>query len=254
MMICSNREEWLNLVARGMRPMFSDLGSPLPDKVRIAIGFTSKGRKGRSIGECWDTTCSVDSHFEIFIRPDLSVSIDLMPIEVAAILAHELVHAAIGIRAGHGPEFRRVAKGLGLQGKMTATVAGPGFNDAIAPILAAVGPLPHARLNTGRIISSVDPDSSDEDGHQPGSGPGNSPSAKRKTRTSRGQPGTDDQNDPLTTAPKRQSSRHLKCQCLTCGYTARTSRKWLDLYGPPHCPLHGQMRFIDDGTTPDQDE
>jgi hypothetical protein len=96
--------------------MFQRLGAPLPNQLRIAIGFTSRGRRSRNIGECWDNQCSEDRHFEIFIRPDVSESKDLMPMQIAAILGHELVHATVGVAAGHGREFRRVAKGIGLVG------------------------------------------------------------------------------------------------------------------------------------------
>ena len=75
--------------------MFASLDTPLPVQLRIAIGFTSSGRRSRNIGECWDNQCSEDRHFEIFIRPDLGESKDLMPMQVAAILGHELVHAAV---------------------------------------------------------------------------------------------------------------------------------------------------------------
>ena len=144
-----NRESWLNRVAAGMAPLFEALDAPLPDRVRVAIGFTSRGAKGKAIGECWDNRLSADGHFEIFIRPDLAHAADAMPTQIAAILAHELVHAAVGIPAGHGKAFKRVALGLGLVGPMRATTPGDAFLSAIAPILAAVGPLPHGRLDTG---------------------------------------------------------------------------------------------------------
>ena len=144
-----NRESWLNRVAVGMAPLFTALGTPLPDRVRVAIGFTSRGAKGRAIGECWDNRCSADGHFEIFIRPDLAHAPDAMPAQIAAILAHELVHAAVGIAAGHGKAFKRVAVGLGLIGPMRSTTPGDAFLATVTPILAAAGPLPHARLDTG---------------------------------------------------------------------------------------------------------
>ena len=143
-----NRESWLNAVALGMAPLFEAVDAPLPDRIRVAIGFTSAGAKGKAIGECWDNRLSADSHFEIFIRPDLAHAPDAMPTQIAAILAHELVHAAVGIPAGHGKAFKRVALGLGLVGPMRATTPGYAFLAAIAPILTDVGPLPHARLDT----------------------------------------------------------------------------------------------------------
>ncbi len=126
-MIHDNRESWLNGVAAGMAPLFEALGAPLPDRVRVAIGFTSAGRRSRAIGECWDNRRSADGHFEIFIRPDLAHAPDAMPAQIAAILAHELVHAAVGIKAGHGKPFKRIALGLGLVGPMRATTPGTAF-------------------------------------------------------------------------------------------------------------------------------
>ena len=131
-----------------MAPLFADLDAPLPSRVRVAIGFTSRGAKGKAIGECWDNRCSGHGQFEIFIRPDLAHAPDAMAAQIAAILAHELVHAAVGIAAGHGKAFKRVAVGLGLVGPMRAITPGEAFLAAIAPILASVGPLPHARLDT----------------------------------------------------------------------------------------------------------
>ena len=96
------RESWLNAVAAGMAPLFEVLDAPLPDRVRVAIGFTSRGAKAKAIGECWDNRLSADGHFEIFIRPDLAHAPDAMPAQIAAILAQELVHAAVGTRQGMG--------------------------------------------------------------------------------------------------------------------------------------------------------
>src|SRR5258707_13883249 len=95
-----NREEWLNKVAERMAPWFEDQGYSLP-RYRVAIGFPSTGKRGKRIGECWDGRASADGTFEVLIRPDQSD-----PIEVAAILAHELVHAAVGLECGHKGAFR----------------------------------------------------------------------------------------------------------------------------------------------------
>ena len=81
-----NRESWLNRVAAGVAPLFKGLDAPLPDRVRVAIGFTSRGAKAKAIGECWDNRLSADGHFEIFIRPDLAHAPDAMPAQIAAIL------------------------------------------------------------------------------------------------------------------------------------------------------------------------
>jgi hypothetical protein len=186
------REEWLNDLAGKLAPMFTAKGAPLPPRVRIAIGFPSTGGKGRRVGECWDAKASKDATFEILLRPDLDA-----PAELAHILVHELVHAAVGIAAGHGPKFRKLAVALGLQGKMKSTTAGPELVAALAPILAKIGPLPHAKLDFSG----------------------------------------------LTTRPKKQTARLIKCECAACGYTVRTTRKWLEEAGAPVCPVkgHGPM-------------
>src|ERR1700733_15473825 len=93
------REAWLNYLAPRMMPISQQLAAPLLARLRIAIGFTSSGRRSKRIGECWDNRCSEDGYFEIFIRPDLGESKELLPMQVAAILGHELVHAAVGIAA-----------------------------------------------------------------------------------------------------------------------------------------------------------
>lgn len=42
----------------------------------------------------------------------------------------------------------------------------------------------------------------------------------------------------MTNGQKKQSTRMLKCICGECGYTARTSARWLDTLGAPICPCN----------------
>src|SRR4051812_42502289 len=58
-----------------------------------------------------------------------------------------VVHAAVGVEQGHGPAFGRVARAIGLEGKLTATVPGDEFKASVTPILDEVGPFPHAPLD-----------------------------------------------------------------------------------------------------------
>jgi hypothetical protein len=137
------REEWLIAFTQAARPIFEAEGFPLPRDVRVSIGFTSKGARGKAIGQCWDSGASADKHFEIFIRPNLQGNAS----RVADVLTHELVHAAVGLKAGHGAKFRKCATALGLTGKMTATVAGEKFHGWAKPILDKLGPFPGDTLN-----------------------------------------------------------------------------------------------------------
>ena len=203
-----NREAWLADVAGRLRPVFATLGAPLPDRLRIAIGFPSTGRRVKATGECWDSAASADGTVEIFIRPDLAEAADpagaSLALPVAAALARELVTAAIG--AGNPAAFRKLALGIGLTGSKRATAPGPAFVALASPIIEAAGPLPHARLR---------------------------PDAK---------PGAPGDETAAAAAPRKSAGRHIKCACPACGYLVRTARKWLDQVGPPHCPKHGPMR------------
>src|SRR5260221_14631491 len=114
-------EKWCNLVADGMAPWFEDQRYSLP-RCRIAIGFPSTGKRGKRIGECWDGHAPADGTFEVLIGPAQAD-----PIDVAAILAHELVHAAVGLEIGHKGAFRKVATRNVLEGKKTAARPGEKF-------------------------------------------------------------------------------------------------------------------------------
>lgn len=216
----NNRETWLNQLAELMAPRFAELGHPLPS-FRVSVGFPSAGMKSASIGECWDKSASGDKHFEIFLRPDRADSLD-----VAATLAHELVHTAVGLKCGHTGLFARVARSIGLAGKLTATTAGPAFVDWTRPMLEQLGQIPHAALSWRAL------------GVKRGGG-GITPKAPRDDGSR--DDGEDQQDDaPASSAPKTQTTRLRKACCADCGYTVRVTSKWLEI-GPPHCPLHGAM-------------
>lgn len=139
------REAWLNAFVALARPQFDRVGAPLPDKVRVSVGFTSHGVRSNRIGECWHDAASADGHFEIFIKPTIETDA-----RIADILTHELVHAAVGIDAGHGPAFKRVAEALGLRGKMTSTTASSEWYVWALPVLEIVGPMPYGALTDGK--------------------------------------------------------------------------------------------------------
>lgn len=138
------REEWLNRVAALLLPEFKKLGHGDYPKFRVSCGFPSTGKRGRRIGECWAPSASRDETHEIFIHPS-----EDEPVQVAAILAHELAHAVAGIPAKHGPAFKNIVRPLGLEGRACATVPGDAFKQLIAPILEKVGPYPHGALTGG---------------------------------------------------------------------------------------------------------
>ena len=64
-----NRESRPYRIATGMTPLFEARDTPLPSRVRVAIGFISCGAKGKAIGACWDNRFSGDGHFGAPLRP-----------------------------------------------------------------------------------------------------------------------------------------------------------------------------------------
>jgi hypothetical protein len=143
--ICFTREEWLSKVAAKIaHTVFEPNGYTVPSNIRYSCGFPSKhatGLRNRRIGECWSLDASDDQTFEILISPLLGDAL-----QAADVLAHEIVHATVGLKHGHKGEFARCARKIGLVGKLTATTAGEGLKQILQQIIDEVGEYPHAKL------------------------------------------------------------------------------------------------------------
>jgi hypothetical protein len=143
----ATREEWLMAAMKYVRPLFLEtVNVKVPEKVRISCGFPSKnplGNKKRRIGECWSDKASAGKVFEIFVSPVLN-----NPAEVLDTLVHEVVHATVGLEAGHKAPFVRMAKSVGLtEGKPTQAAAGPELLQRINGWAKELGDYPHDRLD-----------------------------------------------------------------------------------------------------------
>jgi len=141
------REGWLEDAVMRLRPDFVRAQCPLPAAVKVSVGFPSVHATGQrlvALGQCWDATASADNVAQVFITPLLD-----NPVDVLAVLVHELVHAAIGCEHGHKAPFKRAAVAMGLEGKMTQTTAGPRLTVRLHALSAALGEFPHAKLTPG---------------------------------------------------------------------------------------------------------
>lgn len=135
------REEWLNAFTAAARPEFIKRGFELPEKVHASVGFMF--RNAKALGQCWRPEASEDGVSQIFINPTVAGSNSWL---WAGIMTHELCHAGTpGDK--HGPKFKQWANGVGLEGKATQAVDGPEFREWAAPILEALGPIPHSAIN-----------------------------------------------------------------------------------------------------------
>lgn len=135
-----NREEWLRDLVDVLRVRYN---GELPETVHVSVGFTSKGLRSKRVGECWHANASADSAPQIFVHPGISDGV-----EVAAIVMHELCHACRP-DAKHGKEFKQLATGLGLTGKMTATVPTDSLRADLGNVVEELGPYPHPALTGG---------------------------------------------------------------------------------------------------------
>jgi hypothetical protein len=137
------REEWLSLATDRMRlGMFKRCNSVVPE-VRLSVGFPGGARTSarKAIGQYWPSQAARDGVPQVFISPVLEA-----PGDVLATLVHELVHA-VHPTAGHKGPFKALALALGLTGKMTATVAGPGLEVQLRVLAEELGPYPHGKLS-----------------------------------------------------------------------------------------------------------
>lgn len=147
----ATREGWLQALTESLRPWYEEVGLTVPP-VHIGVGFTSKGARSTRVGECWHPDASDDGVPQVFIHPRYND-----PENVAAVLVHELIHAALGPGAKHGPAFKRPALALGLGGRMTATVPTDALLDRLRPVLLDLGPYPHGALRPVAGTSSTGP-------------------------------------------------------------------------------------------------
>lgn len=140
----NTREDWLNAALEMIRNrMLAVTGDVVPANTKVSCGLAGGRIGAKRIGECWSDTCSADGSTEIFISPAIAE-----PITVLATLVHEAVHAAVGVKHGHKKPFAKVAKAMGLEGKMTATIAGTELVTLLHAWSDLLGIYPHATLSS----------------------------------------------------------------------------------------------------------
>lgn len=137
----TTREEWLVAGVEALRPVFAQIGEEIP-AVKVSIGWPGgRGRKNSAIGQCWHPDAAKDGVAHVFVSPVLDD-----PARVLDVLAHELTHAIDRNDSGHRGNFARIAKAIGLEGKMTATVAGADLKAKLDEIASDLGAFPHGAL------------------------------------------------------------------------------------------------------------
>lgn len=146
----TTRESWLLAVAEKLKPIIEQHahGAKFPP-VKVSCGWPARSglrAKTPRIGECWQPTVEGCDVRHVFISPTQHDSV-----RVADTLAHELCHAILPKGTGHKGPFARLARSIGLEGKPTATFAGPDFEATLRAIVAEEGEYPHSRIEASNM-------------------------------------------------------------------------------------------------------
>jgi hypothetical protein len=135
------REAWLLAAVTKLHPLLKKHDVQMPEKYAVSCGFAKARTK--AIGQCWSPECTKDETTHMFVCPSIQTAIGVLDV-----LIHEMIHAAVGVECRHRGKFRKVAKAIGLEGKMTATFVGKDnpLMPTLEKISAALGPYPHSAL------------------------------------------------------------------------------------------------------------
>ena len=143
----TTRELWLQNAVNLVSPIFKNKGYTIP-KVQVSCGFPSTGNKSKHVGQCWGKSSTNDGTNQLFISPILDE-----PVQVLDTLVHELVHAVDDCMHHHGPEFKKIATDVGLQGLMREASAGPWLQEQLTAISRQLGKYPHSKINLAHSSS-----------------------------------------------------------------------------------------------------
>lgn len=145
------RETWLlKMTLRFIKPYFKSHGLTIP-KVRLSVGVPYARNPYKVVGQCFGEGNSKDRVCQIFISPTQDNAHS-----VVETLMHELIHATIGIKEGHGKVFKDAALKLGFEMPMRSTPAGGLLKCVIKGWIRKAGKFPHSALSfSGRKKQST---------------------------------------------------------------------------------------------------
>lgn len=137
-----NREAWINRMAELLRLWFRDHGYTIHGRMVVSMAALHWREKKKDLGIChYDMDRKEKDINYIFVTAFETRSHE-DPVDVAATLVHEILHAVLPPGTKHGPLFAKGCKALGLAGKVTATVAGPELRAYLTTLVASLPPLP----------------------------------------------------------------------------------------------------------------
>ena len=198
------REQWLAEAVTALRPMLAELTGIIIPAVRVGVGFPSSGERSAVRGECWIRAMSADGVNEIIMRITHHASV----VAILGTLAHEMLHAGLDCQDGHSGRFAKASKAFGFSLAITSEQKTPECHERLSALAERLGIYPgmdglRERGEGGSALLG---------GALTGAG-------KR-----------------VSSGPRKQGTRMLRCECDVCGFAFRTTRKWLDAAPNLRCP------------------
>jgi hypothetical protein len=145
-----NREDWLTqtgefLDAEVFTPALTKLGlmesNPLSPVV-YSVGFPSHRSNSKVLGTCWTKAAGDGVTSQVYITPLINDSLLVLATQI-----HERCHSLDDCASGHKGFFKALATQVGLEGKMTSTVAGEALTTYLEGLVELLGPIPHSELD-----------------------------------------------------------------------------------------------------------
>ena len=142
-----NRENWLNNAAGiFINDLFNNHIEGTFPPFHMSIGNPTPSNDTKVLGVCHNKASSEDGVNQVFISPRLSNA----GLTVLNVLVHEMVHVENDCIDGHKGGFARLARSIGLEGKLTSTTLGGEALQVAEDILEVLGPIPHAKLTSAK--------------------------------------------------------------------------------------------------------
>ncbi|HUW48073.1 MAG TPA: SprT-like domain-containing protein, partial [Patescibacteria group bacterium] len=112
---------------------------------KVSCGWPGGGSIHKRIGECWEFgKGGGKERFEIFISPRLDRAGGESG--VLSVLAHEMIHAVVGMKSKHGKPFKQCMADIGLEGRATSSTANEELQKTFSELVSKLGPYPHRKL------------------------------------------------------------------------------------------------------------
>lgn len=136
------REQWLEKAVKKLTPGFQKkCGVKVPQNIRVSVSYPLGRSPRKVLGQCFDKRMSTGGFIEIVITPTVDDAVEIM-----GTLAHEMVHAIVGIKCGHKKEFSQCARRFGFLAPWTTTPTPRPLKLEFKRLLSTMPPFPHKKV------------------------------------------------------------------------------------------------------------